>query len=378
MKRISLLLLAAACSGGGNGTPTPPPTTTGIQLVEVARGLEQPLYVTAPANDQRLFVVEQTGRIRIIQNGAVLPTPFLDVSSKITSGGERGLLSVAFHPSYASNGFFYVYYTDLNGNTRVERHHATPASNTADAASGQLVLAQAQPFANHNGGLLMFGPDGKLYVGLGDGGSGGDPQGNGQNPATLLGKILRLDVDAAQPYAIPSSNPYAGQTGKRGEIWITGVRNPWRFAFDRDSGLLYVADVGQNQWEEVNVVPAATGGQNLGWNLMEGMHCYNSTGCVQQGLTLPVLEYSHDDGCSITGGFVYRGSAVPGLRGHYFYADYCKGWVRSFRWTGSAVADAKQWEVGDLGNVTSFGEDAARELYVTTSSGRVLKVAPGE
>ncbi|HEX8832116.1 MAG TPA: PQQ-dependent sugar dehydrogenase, partial [Longimicrobium sp.] len=325
MKRISLLLLAAACNGGGGGEPTPPPTTTGIQLVEVARGLEQPLYVSAPAGDARLFVVEQTGRIRIIQNGAVLPPPFLDVSARITSGGERGLLSMAFHPSYASNGFFYVYYTDRNGDTRVERYHATPASNTADAASGQLVLAQAQPFANHNGGLLMFGPDRKLYVALGDGGSGGDPQGNGQNPATLLGKILRLDVDAAQPYAIPPNNPYAGQTGKRGEIWITGVRNPWRFAFDRDSGLLYVADVGQNQWEEVNVLPAATGGQNLGWNLMEGMHCYNTSGCVQQGLTLPVLEYSHDDGCSITGGFVYRGSAVPALRGHYFYADYCKG-----------------------------------------------------
>ncbi|HET7462959.1 MAG TPA: PQQ-dependent sugar dehydrogenase, partial [Longimicrobium sp.] len=328
--------------------------------------------------DARLFVVEQTGRIRVIQNGAVLPTPFLDVRGKITSGGERGLLSVAFHPHYATNGFFYVYYTDLNGDTRVERYHAAPASNTADAASGQLVLAVAQPYANHNGGLLMFGPDGKLYVGLGDGGSGGDPQGNGQNPAALLGKILRLDIDAAQPYAIPADNPFAGQAGKRGEIWITGVRNPWRFAFDRDAGLLYVADVGQNQWEEVNVLPAATGGQNLGWNLMEGMHCYGATGCVQQGLTLPVVEYSHSDGCSITGGFVYRGSAVPAVRGHYFYSDYCNGWLRSFRWTGSAVADAKQWDVGNLGSVTSFGEDASRELYVTTAAGLVLKLAPSQ
>jgi glucose/arabinose dehydrogenase len=378
MKRIALLLLAAACGGSGDpGTP-PPPTTSGVRLVEVASGFDQPVYVTAPPGDARVFVVEQTGKIRIIQNGAALPTPFLDVTAKITSGGERGLLSVAFHPSYATNGFLYVYYTDRNGDTRVERYHATPGSSTADAASGTLVLAQAQPFANHNGGLLMFGPDGKLYVGLGDGGSGGDPQGNGQNPATLLGKILRLDVDAGQPYAIPAGNPFIGQTGKRPEIWITGVRNPWRYAFDREAGLLYIADVGQNQWEEVDVLPANQGGQNLGWNLMEGMHCYGGSGCVQQGLTLPVAEYSHDDGCSITGGFVYRGAAVPGVRGHYFYSDYCKGWLRSFRWTGSAVADARQWDVGDLGNVTSFGEDGARELYLTTSSGRVLRLAPAE
>ncbi|HEX9937683.1 MAG TPA: PQQ-dependent sugar dehydrogenase [Longimicrobium sp.] len=373
MKRIAVLLLAAACNGSTAGG-APPPAASGIRLAEVARGFDHPLYVTSPPGDARLFVVEQTGKIRIVQNGAVLPTPFLDVTAKVTSGGERGLLSVAFHPAYAGNGFFYVYYTDLRGDTRVERYRAAPGANTADPASAQLVLAVAQPYANHNGGLLMFGPDGKLYVALGDGGGGGDPQENGQNPATLLGKILRLDVDAAQPYAIPADNPFAGQTGKRGEIWITGVRNPWRFAFDREAGLLYVADVGQNQWEEVNVLPAGTGGQNLGWNLMEGTQCFGGGGCVQQGLTLPVHQYSHADGCSITGGFVYRGSAVPALRGHYLYSDYCQGWLRSFRWTGSAVADARQWEVGDIGNVSSFGEDAAREVYVTTTSGRVLKV----
>lgn len=378
MKRIALLLLAAACNGARASDPDPPPTSTGVRLVEVARGLDSPLYVASPPGDARLFVVEQAGKIRIIQNGNVLSAPFLDVAAKITSGGERGLLSVAFHPSYATNGLFYVYYTDLNGDTKVERYHAAPGANVADAASGQPVLAVAQPFANHNGGLLMFGPDGKLYVGLGDGGSGGDPQGNGQNPAALLGKILRLDVNTAQPYAIPADNPFAGQAGKRGEIWITGVRNPWRFAFDRETGLLYIADVGQNQWEEINVLPAGTGGQNLGWNLMEGMHCYGTSTCVQQGLTLPVAEYSHADGCSITGGFVYRGSAVPAVRGHYFYSDYCRGWLRSFRWTGTAVADARQWDVGDLGSVTSFGEDAAHELYVTTSNGRVLKLAAGD
>lgn len=379
MKRLLALLLLAACDGSSSPDPDPPPTPgTGVRLVEVARGLDHPVYLSSPPGDARLFVVEQTGRIRIIQNGAVLPAPFLDVAARITSGGERGLLSVAFHPRFSSNGFFYVYYTDRNGDTRVERYFAAPGSTTADPASAQLVLAVEQPFANHNGGLLTFGPDGKLYVGLGDGGSGGDPQGNGQNPAVLLGKILRLDVDAAQPYAIPADNPFAGQAGKRGEIWITGVRNPWRFAFDRDAGLLYVADVGQNAWEEVNVLPAGTGGQNLGWNLMEGMHCYRASSCVQQGLTLPVLEYSHENGCSITGGFVYRGSQVAAMRGHYFYSDYCNGWLRSFRWTGSAVADARQWEVGDLGSVTSFGEDSSRELYLTTTTGLVLKLAPGQ
>ncbi len=377
MKRTAALLLlaAAACNGSTDSTP-PPELPASIRVVEVARGFSQPVYVASPAGDTRLFVVEQTGRIRIIQNGAVLATPFLDVTAKTAAGGERGLLSVAFHPQYATNGFFYIYYTDRAGDTRVERYRAAPAtSNTADPASAQEVLFVDQPFANHNGGLLMFGPDGRLYVGLGDGGGSGDPQGNGQNPNTLLGKILRLDVDGAQPYSIPASNPFVGQAGKRGEIWITGLRNPWRYAFDRDAGLLYVADVGQNQWEEINVLPAATGGQNLGWNPMEGMHCFVA-GCSQQGLTLPVLEYSHADGCSVTGGFVYRGSAIPGLRGHYFYSDFCGGWLRSFRWTGSAVADAREWEVGDLGNVTSFGEDSARELYITTAAGMVLKIVP--
>ncbi|HEX8241998.1 MAG TPA: PQQ-dependent sugar dehydrogenase [Longimicrobium sp.] len=377
--RLAALLLLAACGPGNPSDTQPPPLpANGIQLVEVARGFDQPIYVTSPAGDARLFVVEQTGRIRIIQNGQVLPTPFLDVSGLISAGGERGLLSMAFHPGYASNGFFYVDYTDRNGDTRVVRYHVSSNPNQADPASAQLVLTVAQPFANHNGGLLMFGPDRKLYVALGDGGSGGDPQGNGQNFAALLGKILRLDVDAGQPYAIPADNPFVGQTGRRGEIWITGVRNPWRFSFDAASGLLYLADVGQNAWEEVNVVQANRGGLNLGWNLMEGMHCYNAATCSQQGLTLPVLEYGHGDGCSITGGYVYRGSAIPALRGHYFYSDYCSGWLRSFRWDGAQAADQRQWEVGSLGNVTSFGEDANHELYLTTAAGRVLRFAPAQ
>ena len=377
MNRLAVLLLAAACgrSNPSDGQPPPVPSS-GLRLVEVASGLDQPVYLTAPAGDPRLFIVEQTGRIRIVSGGTLLPTPFIDLAAKITSGGERGLLSMAFHPDYASNGFFYVYYTDLGGNTKVERYHVGANANVADPASAQHVLGVQQPYANHNGGPMVFGPDGYLYIGLGDGGSGGDPQGNGQNPATLLGKILRIDVNGAAPYAIPPNNPFVGQTGKRPEIWFTGLRNPWRFSFDREAGLMYLADVGQNAWEEVNVTPAATGGLNLGWNLMEAAHCYGGSGCSQQGLTLPALEYSHADGCSITGGYVYRGSAIPGLQGHYFYADYCQGWVRSFRWDGSQAADRRSWELGSIGNVTSFGEDAARELYVTSTSGKVYRFAP--
>jgi len=379
VNRLAVLLLAAACgqNPGDGEDPTPTPGA-GLRLVEAASGFDQPVYVTAPAGDPRLFVVEQTGKIRIVSGGAVLPNPFLDISAKITAGGERGLLSMAFHPNYAQNGWFYVDYTDTGGDTRVERYRVSANVNVADPASGQTVLTVDQPYSNHNGGLIKFGPDGYLYVALGDGGSGGDPHGYGQNPAALLGKILRIDVNGAAPYAIPPTNPFVGQTGKRPEIWITGVRNPWRFSFDREAGLLYLADVGQNQWEEVHVTPAATGGLNFGWNLMEATHCYGGGGCSQQGLTLPVLEYPHADGCSITGGYVYRGTHVPELRGHYFYADYCEGWIRSFRWNGSEAVDRKEWDVGQIGNVTSFGEDAARELYVTSTNGRVYRFAPAE
>jgi glucose/arabinose dehydrogenase len=373
----TLLLLLAACSGTStSGGTNPPPTATGIQLVEVARGFDNPLYVTAPAGDPRLFVVEQTGKIRIVSNGKILAAPFIDLSAKISAGGERGLLSVAFHPNHARNGLFYVDYTDVNGDTRVERYHVGADPNRADAASASPVLFVKQPFANHNGGLLLFGPDGKLYVGLGDGGSGGDPQGNGQNLNALLGKILRLDVDAAQPYAIPPDNPFAGQTGKRGEIWITGVRNPWRFSFDRAGNVLYVADVGQDAWEEVDVVPSTRGGLNFGWNVMEGMHCYGAASCSQQGLTLPVLEYGHSDGCAVTGGYVYRGSAIPFIRGLYFYSDYCSGWLRSFRYANGQATEQRSWTVGDAGQVTSFGEDGAGELYLTSTNGTVYRLAP--
>jgi glucose/arabinose dehydrogenase len=373
----TLLMFAAACGGAnpGDGQGTPPPAAEGLRLQVVAEGFDQPLYLTAPAGDPRLFVVEQTGRVRIVRDGQIAATPFIDLSSRISCCGERGLLSLAFHPAYASTGFFYVDYTDRNGDTRVERYHVSANRDVADPASAQLVLSVPQPYSNHNGGLLLFGPDGNLYIGLGDGGGGGDPQGNGQNPASLLAKILRINVDGAQPYTIPAGNPFVGQAGKRPEIWLMGVRNPWRFSFDRAAGLLYLADVGQNAWEEVDVLPATQGGLNLGWNTMEATHCYNASGCSSAGLTQPVLEYGHGDGCSVTGGYVYRGSAVPGLRGLYFYSDYCNGWVRSFRWDGTRAADQRAWDVGSIGSVTSYGEDSRGELYITSSNGRLYRFA---
>jgi glucose/arabinose dehydrogenase len=372
---LALLVAAAACSGGGPSDGDPPPGEASIRLQLVAEGLQSPVHLTAPANDARLFIVEQPGRIRIVQNGALLPTPFLDITAKVSSGGERGLLSVAFHPQYASNRTFFVNYTDTRGDTRVERYRASADPNRADPATAELVLTVAQPFSNHNGGLVAFGPDGKLYVGMGDGGGGGDPQETGQDPLRLLGKLLRIDVDAARPYAIPPDNPNAGRTDRLPEIWAMGLRNPWRFSWDRTANLLYVADVGQNRLEEVNVVPAAQAGVNYGWDEMEGTDCYEpSTGCQRTGMTVPVAEYTHSDGCSITGGFVYRGQDIPALRGHYFYADYCEGWIRSFRYADGAATDARSWELENVGNVSSFGEDARGELYVISLAGSVHRI----
>jgi len=369
-------LLSVACADSTGGGSTAPVT---LRLETVASGLNSPLYVVSPPNDNRLFIVEQPGRIRIVKNGQLLTTPFLDIRSKIASGGERGLLSVAFHPNYATNGLFYVNYTNTNGDTHVERYSVSSNADVADPASAKLILFVAQPFANHNGGLVMFGPDGMLYIGMGDGGSGGDPQGNGQNRNTLLGDLLRIDVNNGDPYAIPSTNPFVGMAGMRGEIWAWGLRNPWRFAFDRSAGMLYIADVGQNQWEEINVQSATQSGLNYGWNIMEGAHCYSpSSACNQQNLVIPAVEYSHSDGCSLTGGFVYRGTKIPELAGHYFYGDYCSGWIRSFRYDNGQVQDKRQWSLPTVGGLSSFGEDAVGELYVTSlNDGTVYRFVRG-
>lgn len=374
----SVVLLAACPSSGTGPDPGTPGDPPALEAEVVASGLSNPLHLTAPPGDDRLFVVEQPGRIRIVRDGQLLETPFLDITGKVESGGEQGLLSVAFHPDYATNGRFYVDYTEAgSGDTRVERYTVSGANpDRADPASATTILSVAQPASNHNGGLVTFGPDGMLYVGLGDGGGGGDPDENGQDPSTLLGSLLRLDADGGDPYAVPPDNPFVGDPDGRDEIWAYGLRNPWRYAFDPAEDLLYVADVGQQDREEVNAVEAGRGGVNYGWDVMEGDLCFEPPdGCDRTGLTLPVLVYGHDEGCSVTGGRVYRGDALPQLRGHYFYADFCAGWVRSFRLSGGEVTERREWPLGDLGSILSFGEDAAGELYVLSADGDVYRLA---
>jgi glucose/arabinose dehydrogenase len=379
MRRIALLLaLAAAACTSDSTDPGSIPADFVLTVQQVASGLDNPVYLTSPPGDSRLFIVEQPGRIRIIDNGQLVATAFLDIASRVGSGGERGMLSVAFHPQYKTNGFFYVYFTATNGDIRIERFTVSPNANVANAASSKLILAVAHPRTNHNGGLATFGPDGMLYLGLGDGGGGGDPDLNGQNQATLLGKLLRIDVNTGDPYAIPSGNPFAGRTNARPEIWAMGLRNPWRYAFDRTAGKLYIADVGQSATEEVNVATSTSAGLNYGWNVLEGSACYNSTACNKSGFEIPVLEYAHVGAqCSITGGLVYRGNAMQELSGVYFYSDYCAGWVRSFKYDNGTAADQREWDVGNVGSVTSFGEDSAGELYMTSSNGRIYKFVRG-
>lgn len=349
-----------------------------MRLEQVGGKFASPVYVTSPPGDPRIFVVEQAGRIRVIKNGVVAPDPFLDITTRVKSGGEQGLLSVAFHPDYRRNGFFFVDFTDRNGDTHIERFKIGSNADLADPASSLLILKIDQPYANHNGGLVMFGLDGMLYVGMGDGGSAGDPKGNGQDANALLGKILRINVSRTEPYSIPVGNPYANGAGGKPEVWATGARNPWRFAFDRPTGLLYVADVGQNQIEEVDVVAASRGGVNYGWNTMEGDACYHpSSGCNKAGLEIPVLTYTHAGGaCSITGGFVYRGRRLPAIAGHYFYADYCAGWVRSFKYENGAATDRRDWKLSEsVGHIVSFGEDSTGEIYIVAENGRIFRIA---
>ena len=323
-------------------------SATPLTTTRVATALSQPLFVTAPTGDaERLFIVEQgaggSARIKILNLGTqtVNTTPFLTISG-ITTGGERGLLGLAFHPDYSTNGYFFVNHTDAAGDTIVERYTVSADPNVADPNSAMPVLGIGQPDSNHNGGWLGFGPDGYLYIATGDGGGTGDPNENGQDLSSLLGKMLRIDVnaddfpgDANANYGIPADNPFVGVAG-RDEIWAYGLRNPWRNSFDRETGDLYIADVGQASWEEVNVQPAnSTGGENYGWDCYEGNHEYETTGCGDPNtMTFPVYEYSHSDGCSITGGYVYRGSQICDLRGTYFFADYCNDTIWSFRYDG--------------------------------------------
>jgi glucose/arabinose dehydrogenase len=348
-----------------------------VALLPIATGLNQPVALTH-AGDTRLFITEQGGTIRIYDALGLRTTPFLDIRSIVLAGGERGLLSVAFHPHYRDNGLFFVYYTNRNGDNSIARYKVSSTDpDRADATSATILLTISHPdFANHNGGQLQFGPDGFLYIGTGDGGSGGDPSNHAQDLSQLLGKLLRIDVDHGTPYAIPPSNPFVNRTGARGEIWAYGLRNPWRYTFDRATGDMWIGDVGQNIFEEIDLQPATSiGGENYGWRRMEGFHCFNpSTNCTDPSFTMPVLEYQHTGGaCSITGGYRYRGTQVPALNGAYLYGDYCTGTI----WT--ATQSNGNWFPKVLFqtslNISSFGEDLSGELYVLdVAGGKVYKM----
>jgi glucose/arabinose dehydrogenase len=374
------LALAAACgdeddSFDGSG----PPARHDARLELVAEGLDFPVYLTQLPGGP-LFVVEKTGTVRRLTATGPEPTPFLDLTGQVSGGGEQGLLSMTFHPQVVANRRFFVSYTDRQGDSQVVEYALALNDGDPPQRIGT-ILSVDQPFANHNGGHIVFGPDGMFYFGLGDGGGAGDPNENAQDLGSLLGKLLRLDLERSAPYGIPASNPFADSTGARPEIWAYGLRNPWRFAFDRETGDLYIADVGQNEREEVDVTAAGSaGGENYGWDLLEGTRCFEPrTNCERPGLVAPVVEYDHDVGCSITGGYVYRGTAVPAIAGHYFYADYCSGFVRSFRWIGGVTEEATWPELSPpAGRVTSFGEDESGELYVLSNHGEVYRVVAAQ
>jgi len=359
------------------------PEQTALELQPLIEDLDRPLFVThAGDGSGRLFIIEKGGTLRIYSGGELLGTPFLDITDRVnSSGNEQGLLGLAFAPDYASSGHFFVNYTDESGDTVIARFRATAdAPNLADPATEFVVLQIDQPAGNHNGGMLAFGPDGYLYIGMGDGGGGGDRYDNGQNPDTLLGKMLRIDVtsDLAQPYTIPTDNPWVENDWNgadvRDEIWAIGLRNPWRFSFDHSNGDLWIGDVGQNQVEEINFTPANSSGLNYGWPILEGTRCYNETTCDTADLVLPVAEYEHAAGCSVTGGYVYRGTQFPALDGLYLYADYCRGslWAtwpsEGNTWSTALLLDTGQ-------TVSSFGEDESGELYITDlSAGTVVQI----
>jgi glucose/arabinose dehydrogenase len=398
---VVAFFIACAHDGRAPDRPPPPPVTTprdaaapqgpppgtadltavpdeiarAVRLREIAHGLARPVLVTFAPGDarKRLFVVEQRGAIRILENGKLAKQPFFTIGN-LSDGNEEGLLGLAFHPRFADSGKLYVNYTSADMATHIVEYRVSATSPDAvDKATAREIIRIAQPYSNHNGGNLAFGPDGKLYVGMGDGGAGNDPHGNGQNPHALLGKLLRFDVDADKPTP---------------ETVHLGLRNPWRFWFDTSTHDLYIGDVGQNLWEEVDVAPAGSGKLNFGWNVMEGTHCFDAdTGrtkddCDRTGLTLPVAEYPHEQGCSVTGGVTYRGKALASvLDGRYFYADYCTGLVRSFSWTRGYVRDHWDWKAaldrdGSLLQISSFGTDADGEVYLVLLTGQILELVP--
>jgi len=378
---IALVALPAFLASAASGQ-TPTPLTT----IRVANGLSRPVYAGSPRGDDRIFVLEKQGRIRIIQGGAVLPTAFLDIQSSASNGSEQGLLGLAFHPDFASNGLFYVNYTRTNGNTRIARFNVSSNPNVADRNSEQVLIDQSQPYSNHNGGGIEFGPDGYLYVGFGDGGSGNDPSCNAQKMTTFLGKMLRIDVDGGSPYSVPATNPFVGQAGALPEIFHLGLRNPWRFSFDRLNGDLYIGDVGQDSREEISFAAAGASGVNFGWKVMEGTRCNTSSSCPggtpacnSPTYTNPIYELTHggfSGPCSIMGGYVYRGCAIPDLQGAYFFADYCDNKIRTFNYSAGGNVTGFLDRTNELKpaglsirSITAFGEDGAGEILIVDYNG---------
>ncbi len=377
-------LISTACGGGGGAADAPPGCEPvegrpPLGLIEVATGLDMPVYVTSPPGDLRLFVLEKGGAVRIVAGDQVLPTPFLTVDVPSLGGldDERGLLGLAFHPDYASNGRLFVFYIDAGSDEVIEEYAVDPGNpDLADPGSATEVFRLDDFAGNHNGGTLQFGPDGYLYVGIGDGGGGGDPMDYGQNVEVAFGKILRLDIDTS-PVSAPADNPFSGVAGLD-QIWSYGWRNPWRWSFDRQTGDMYIGDVGQGAWEEIDVEPRSSpGGLNYGWNEMEGAHCYDAVSCDEADKVLPVIEWDQNSGdCSAIGGYVYRGCALPGYHGTYFFADYCGGWVRSLEWDGAGgYTNLTSHDALGGNDIVSFGEDAAGELYVVRQdSGQIMKI----
>jgi glucose/arabinose dehydrogenase len=381
-------VIASPSAGAPEGSPAsiPParpfePAGLAISLEPLAGGLEQPVgVVNAGDGSGRVFIVEKVGTVRVVRDGQVRSEPFLDISGDVSFGGEQGLLGLAFHPDFPDDPRVFIDYTDAAGDTRIVSFRVDPSDDDrVDPGSRVELLFVDQPYRNHNGGAVAFGPDGYLHIGMGDGGSGGDPHGNGQKLGTLLGKILRIDVDAGgggSPYGIPADNPFVETSSARPELFAIGLRNPWRLSFDRVTGDLWIGDVGQNAYEEIDVMRAGTSGQNFGWNRMEGAHCYRpAERCDQSGLVLPVVEYSHGEGgCTVIGGYVYRGAAQPDLAGGYLFGDYCSGFIWAIDSAGDARREATLVADTEL-RISSFGEDEAGELYVTDiSRGELLRV----
>jgi glucose/arabinose dehydrogenase len=368
------LVVASACTGSTQEASSTPASVDRVgdvvRLAHVAT-LDQPVALAVRTGDPTLYVAEKTGRVVALRDGVVAKTPALDLSGQVSLGSEQGLLGLAFSPD---GRYLYVNVTDLNGDTQIEEF--AMGDRVADPSSRRVILSVDQPYANHNGGNLVFGPDGFLYIGLGDGGSGGDPQDNAQSLATLLGKMLRISPrpSADAPYTVPPDNPFVGRSDARPEIWAYGLRNPWRYSFDRLTGDLWIGDVGQNAWEEVDLQPASsTGGENYGWNRVEGTHPYS--GDAPSGSTPPVYEYSHDTGgCVVTGGYVYRGAAIPALVGSYVFADYCVGQLEALRLQDGQVVHTSLGVT--VQGPSSFGQDAAGELYVLSLAGDVFRLVP--